>query len=121
MKFEFSLTEQDYIEYQLFTAYSSPRIQKRKKNTWLIYTGVSALLAMYFFRSDALVMAIFFGILALACAFFYPAYHKWNHRRHYTNFVKDNYKNRVGKSASLTFTEDEILSKDETGEAKINL
>ncbi len=66
-------------------------------------------------------MSIYFAIVAIVCALFYPKYFIWRYKKYYTAFIKENYANRFGQSEILEVMNDCILSKDSTGEGKIFL
>lgn len=121
MQIEYKLEADDFLTYQLFTASKSARIKKKKMANW-IGTPVSlVLLAVIFYLIEMKPLAIYFGLVALASASFYPMYFKWKYKRHYKGFIKENYAKRIGMVGSLEFQEEVISFHDKTGEAKINL
>ena len=121
MTIEYKIEEQDFLEFQLFTASKSDRINKKKRNGWVLLTAGSFIVAFYFYLNKNTAMTIYFGIVALACGLFYPKYFKWRYKKHYKAFIKENYSKRFGQIESLEINGDYIFSKDKTGEGKINL
>jgi hypothetical protein len=121
MKLEFELREDDFLIFQLFTSSTSPRIIRKKKNGWTFLTLGTILFAFLFYSFGNAFLAIYMATFAVITALFYPKYFKWRYKRHYENFIKDNYANRLGLMQTLEFHPDHIFLKDKTGESKINL
>ena len=121
MKLDYKIDEQDFLDFQLFTASKSDRINKKKRNGWILLTAGSIVIALYFYLNGNSTMTIYFGLVALACGLFYPKYFKWRYKNHYKTYIKENYSKRFGQIESLEISSDYIFSKDKTGEGKINL
>jgi len=51
--------------------------------------------------------------------FIYPRWEKQYYTRHYKGFIKENYKNRFDRIATLELTNDYILAKDNGSESKV--
>lgn len=121
MTLEYSIKEEDFLNFQLFTTSHNKRIQKRKNLVWIttpIVTGIATILAIV---SKNYGIAIYFGLIAITCALFYPRYFKWRYKKHYKTYIKENYVKRFGQSAILEFRENTIYSKDLTGEGTLNV
>lgn len=121
MIIKYKIHEQDFLDFQLFTASKSDRINKKKKNDWILLTFGSIAIAFYFYLSENIAMTIYCGIVALVCGFFYPKYFKWRYKKHYKAYIKENYSKRFGQDETLEIFNDCISSKDKIGEGKINL
>jgi YcxB-like protein len=121
MTLEYKIDEQDFLDFQLFTASKSDRINKKKRNGWILLTVGSIVVAFYFYLNQNNPMTIYFGLVAIATGVFYPRYFKWRYKKHYKTFIKENYSKRFGQVETLEINSDSILSKDKTGEGKINL
>ena len=121
MTLEYKIDEQDFLDFQLFTASKSDRINKKKRNGWILLTVGSIAVALSFYLKENIAMTIYFGLVALACGFFYPKYFKWRYKKHYKTYIKENYSKRFGQVETLEISNDWIFSKDKTGEGKINL
>jgi len=121
MTLEYKINEQDFLDFQLFTASKSDRINKKKRNGWILLTVGSIVVAFYFYLNQNNPMTIYFGLVAIAIGVFYPKYFKWRYKKHYKTYIKENYSKRFGQVAILEINNDSIFSKDKTGEGKINL
>jgi hypothetical protein len=121
MTLTYSLDQNDFLQYQLFTASKSDRIKKKRTKTWLILSGSWLLFSFVFYqRHDTLLFYLFlaYGLITLL---FYPYYQRRQYKNHYAKFIADTYKNRFGKTSNITFTETALETNDITGESKINL
>lgn len=121
MTLEYKIDEQDFLDFQLFTASKSDRINKKKRNGWILLTIGSIVVALYFYLNENVAMTIYFGLVAIACGLFYPKYFKWKYKKHYKPYIKENYSKRFGQIEALEINNDYIFSKDKTGEGKINI
>jgi hypothetical protein len=121
MTLEYKIDEQDFLDFQLFTASKSDRINKKKRNGWILLTIGSIVVALYFYLNENVAMTIYFGLVAIACGLFYPKYFKWKYKKHYKTYIKENYSKRYGQIEALEINNDYIFSKDKTGEGKINI
>lgn len=121
MKFEYKIDANDFLEFQLFTASTDPVIQKRKLRSWIILPFGSALFALFSYINGSIYLSIYFAVLAIVIALFYPRYFKWRYKKHYASFIARNYSTRFGEPAELEITKDYIRSKDKVAEGKIKL
>jgi purine-cytosine permease-like protein len=121
MTFEFKISEQDFLDFQLFTASKSDRINKKKRNGWLFLTIGAIVVALYFYVNHNTFLSIYSGLVAIVFGLFYPKYFKWRYKKHYKTYIKDIYSKRFGQIETIEISNDSILSKDKTGEGRINL
>ena len=121
MKLEFKIDEQDFLDFQVFTASKSKRINKKKRKGWILLTVASIVVAFYFYLNQNNTMTIYFGLVAVASVIFYPKYFKWRYIKHYKTYIKENYSKRFGEVETIEISNDSIFSKYKSGEAKINL
>jgi hypothetical protein len=121
MKIDYELQENDFLQFQLFTASKSDRIKRKKRNSWLIMTFCSFIIAGYFYIIENHSLAIYFGLISILTALFYPNYFKSRYKNHYKKFIKENYAKRFGQRETLEFHSDYIFAKNKTGEGKIYL
>jgi len=121
MIFKYKIEENDFLDFHIFTASKSKRIRKKKNKSWLLLTISSAVVAIYFYLNYNTPLAVYFGLVAVVCGLFYPKYFRWRYKRHYKTQIAENYSKRFGQIETLEITENQILSKDKTGESKVNL
>lgn len=119
MTINYKLNKEDFLTYQLFTASKSARIEMKRKRDLLILVIGSILFAAYFFYKQIVAMTIYFIVAAVVFALFYNRYFKWRYKKHYSNFIDENYQNRIGIESEMKILNDEIFVRDKTGEGKI--
>lgn len=121
MKLEYKIEEQDFLDFHLFTASKSYRINKKKRNGWVLLTVGAIVVAFYFYLNQNNAMTIYFGLVAIATGFFYPKYFKWRYKKHYKAYIAENYSKRFGQVETLEISNELIFSKGKIGEGKIKL
>ena len=121
MKFQYKIEAEDFLEFQLYTASKDPIVQKRKLRSWILLPIVFSIMALFSYTSKTYYLAVYFAILAIIIALFYPKYFTWRYKKHYASFIGRNYAKRFGQPAELEITKDYILSKDKVAEGKVKL
>jgi hypothetical protein len=121
MKFEYKISANDFLEFQLFTASTDPMIQKRKMRGWITMTIACILFAVFSFINGMIFLSGYFVILMIVVALFYPRYFKWRYKKQYAAFIYRNYSKRFGEPAELEITKDYIRSIDKVADGKIKL
>jgi hypothetical protein len=121
VKLTYILTENDFLQNQLFIASKSKRVKQQKRKAWLLYSAALLLLGFLFYQSNNTILSIYFLTFGLLTLFFYPLRQKSHYKNHYQKSIADIYKNRFGLTANINFTDAHIETIDITGESKINL
>jgi hypothetical protein len=119
MKFEYQIQEQDYLDFQLYTASKSPRFEKKQSNGRYFITISSLVLACYFIYAKDWGLAAYFGLQTAAFFLFYPWYFKWRQKVHYTKYIRRNYKNLFGRSEEIEIKGNTIHMVNSTGSGQI--
>jgi len=121
MTLRYTLQEEDFITFQLYTASKSERINKKRRKSWLFTTIFFASLSFMFFIADIELLSTYFGVATGLSLIFYPFYSSWRYKKHYTSYVRENYQSRVEREAMLTIDSEFIHHADETGEGKVKI
>jgi len=121
MKLEYALEKSDFVVFQLYTASKSERIKRKRFRIKIIFPLIYLVLGLFSLLINDIVLCIFFIIVGSAWYLFYPKYESNRYIKHYQSYIDENYKNRFGKSETIEFEDDAILSKDYTGESKLYL
>ena len=121
MKLEYQIDEQDFLDFQLFTASQSDRIRRKMLNEQLLLTLIYAILAGSFYFFYNILLTISFGIISILCGLFYPKYFRWRYKRHYKTYIRDNYANEFGEFGHIEINDNTIFSKDKIGESTLNI
>ena len=115
-----TLDENDYLTYQLYTASKTPRIRRARIRGWILTTVTLLCSAYLFFESYNDFLGYYFLVASALSLTIYPIYSRWRYKRHYKKYIKDTYMNRFGQESELEISNDVIVTKDKTGEGKIN-
>lgn len=67
------------------------------------------------------IMIVYFALFEILVWFYFPKYFNSRYKRYYLNYVKENYKNRIGIDETLEFTDSYIKSTSKIGEGQVNL
>lgn len=121
MILEFKIKEQDFLDFQLFTASQSESVNKKKIRGWLLLTLGALVFALYFHLIENLAMTIYCGFVAIVSGLFYPKYFKWRYKKHYETYIKEHYSKRFNQAETIEINSEYIFTKDKIGEGKINL
>lgn len=121
MTITYSIDEKDFLDFQLYTASHSPSIRQRRFRArtyppimYLVFAGIM----FYYHKPD---LTIIFAVLAVAWYFFYPLREKRLYSNSYEKFIRENFKDKFGKPATLTINDHYIINKDEISENKMQL
>jgi hypothetical protein len=117
---EYPLQADDYLQYQLYVASKSKRIQKKRKNSKIglpiIYIFFSIVI---YFYSNSLLSFLFIAI-AIAWYFLYPVWEKHHYIKHYKDFIDENYKANKEEKIVLEVNETYLFIKNNGSESKVN-
>lgn len=121
MELKYSLTEHDYFQQQLYLASKSKLIKdQRKKSRLFVLIGLLGLSFLFYITQNRVLMYYFAGS-GVICFFLFPVYLKKYYERVFTKYVKENFKNRIGLTSSITFKENAFEGYSEgIGNSEIN-
>jgi hypothetical protein len=120
MTIDYTIDESDFLTHQLFVASKSERIKKKRKRNKIIVPIVYTAIGILFFLQNNLSLTIMFFIIGILWFLIYPIWEKQQYIKHYKGFIKENYKNQVGRSITLEFSKDFIIAKNNSSESKIS-
>jgi YcxB-like protein len=120
MKLEYCLTENDFLQHQLFLASKSPRIRNKRTKSWLLAMTALLLIGFIFYQAGNITMTYCIAAFALYTAFFYRLYLRSHYKKHYLEFIRDNFKYSFNQTFTMSLMDDHIQTSDKTGESKIN-
>ncbi len=126
MTLTYSLSEEDYLQSQLFLASKTKSVKKRRQKEWLIFSSAFSLLGIiyaltlprpeaYYFIAYYLLGAVVFTFVA------YPPYQRGYYLNHYRKYVNKTFKNKFDQETTTTFNNDIIEGADATGNSQLNL
>ena len=103
MTLTYSLTESDFLQAQLFMASKAEHIKNQRIRSWILISLCFFVIGFIFVRGDNYALGYCFIGVGLLNSFFYPLYEAGYYRRHYQKHIKETFKNRIDKSATVTF------------------
>lgn len=121
MKINYKIEAGDFLAFQMFTASTDEIIQKRKRKSRFFYSVLFGMASVFCILNDTLFVGIYFGLLSITMALFYPHFFRWRYKKQYANFIARNYSKRFGEPAELEITKDFIYSKDKVADGKVKL
>jgi len=121
MTIDYKIDETDFLTYQLYVASKSDRIKKKRLRNKVIVSLIYVVFGLlcYFFEGQISIVIIFF-IIGLLWFFIYPLWERRHYVKHYQGFIKENYKDVLGRIATLEFNNEYILTKDNGSESKVS-
>ena len=119
MTIDYKIDENDFLTHQLFIASKSDRIKKKRQRSKVILPLIYVAFGLLFLFQDKVSVAIIFFIIGLLWFFIYPIWERRHYVKHYKGFIKENYKDRLGRNATLEFNNEYILAKENGSESKV--
>ena len=127
MTLTYSLTEEDYLQSQLFIASKSDRIKKQRRKDWLFFSGLLLLVGVVFslltFEKPILYYFLanyFVGVMVISFVA-YPPYQRNPYIQYYRKYVAEAFKESLNKQNTIKFNNDFIDCLDAKESSKLNL
>lgn len=121
MRIEYTLEKIDFLKYQLFAASTSERIIKSRKNSRIRLPIVYLILGLLLFAFADMIFALIFIGIGVVWYLLHPYFMKKRYIRHFTKYIDENYQNRFGKTVTIDFDGEYIISTDYLGESKLKI
>jgi len=119
MKYNIDYVENDFLQFQLFTASQSKRIKSKGRRSTFMIMIAFLVLALLFKESSTDFFFYAFLVWIPITYFFYPKYIKNHHYKHYQGFVKEMFQKRNNQPTALEFKDETIFSQNEYGESQL--
>lgn len=123
MKYKITFTEKDFVTFQLFNASQSSTLKRKRLRNWILFVLISVLLG-FLFRDKGNdfndFLSIYFFGFSLVTLLVYPFYSRWQYKKHYIKYIKEHYKERLGKTNEIEITPTFIWMRDGLNESKIS-
>ena len=120
MKLRLQLENKDYLAYHLYNS-SKSSLHKKKRMRGRIVIPILFLIlgSLFILTSKNLNAFLIYVAIAVFWFLLHPLYSRWLYKNHFRKHIKETYKNRVHKTAELTFKDDSVLIEEPTSETKI--
>src|SRR5690349_19467441 len=120
MIIEYLLNESDFITNQLYLASQSERIKKKRQRGRTFFPLIYIAFAVLFFFGERFLIVGVVMVVAILWYCLYPLWERNYYYKHYRDFVKENYQERMNKFVTLEINDDFISGKDEGSESKLS-
>src|SRR5687768_16332003 len=121
MTLTYNLSENDYLQYLLFSATKSERIKKERKQSLITVTFSLLVISLLFYITGNKILTYYFVAIAILCLVFYPLYLRSYYKNHYQKFLDEKSQNKLDEISTITLTENSIENFEKNCESKINL
>ncbi|MFA7273904.1 MAG: YcxB family protein [Crocinitomicaceae bacterium] len=119
MIFSFKIEQKDFLEFQLYTVSQSINVLKTRQRGRIITTLAAFLLTINLFVTGSQIAGLVMLVVAIFTYIFYPRFHRWRLKLHFTKYSKKNYGNHFGQDEVLEIHSNYIISKNIAGEGKV--
>jgi len=121
MKHQITLTENDYLTFQLYDSSTNPTKRKARRRGYIIITLASLPFIFHGYR-NGYDFAFYFGIACFVlAAMFGSMYFKWSAKKHYINHVRDAYKKLTDEKFEIEISDDVISTVEKTGSSTVKI
>jgi len=116
-----TLTENDFLTFQLFDASTNiTKIKARRKSYFLLIALGFVFVFLGYFQHDTFLFYYSIFCVVVVVLFYYK-YLKSKLKRHYIKYVKNTYSGSFNEQLHLEITDELLKTKDKTGETNITL
>ncbi len=119
MKIEFTLTQEDILNHQLFATSKSKRVMKRRAQGKIFLMLIYMATGLFIWERSGVVIGAVFFLVCLPLYFIYASMERNQYVKHIKAFVEDQFKTRGEKKTTLTFSEKQIDMKDGDNESVV--
>ena len=116
MKLNFTLSNADFLAYQLYASSKSKMLIKNRRRARIIIPLIYVAFGLFLIFSEKNLGMVFL-VFALLWYLIYPYYSKWLYTNRFKRHIQENHKNRVGQPIEIEFFEDHFISKDSVSES----
>ena len=120
MTIETYIDENDLLTCQLYYASKSKQIKKKRQKNRIIIPILYTVFALILYFIDKSIISYLFFIFAILWYFLYPIYERRRYIKHYTTWNKENSLNKIGKVATIEFSNEFIITKEGINEGKLS-
>jgi len=117
----FTLTENDYIMFQLHEASTNPVKIKSRKKSFFILLALSLLTICYGYLKDEIFLLYYGLFCTLLVLCFGNVYLRWRHKRHYSRHVKNNNNGQSKESVQIEISNEQIRIIDKVSDTHIKI
>jgi hypothetical protein len=121
MKLEFTLTEKDLLNHQLFATSKSKRIMKRRAKGKIFLLLIYMATGLFIWDRNGVVTGAVFFLVCLPLYFLYASMERKQYVKHIGAYVEEQFKSRGDRKTTLTFDDQQIEMRDGENESVVPL
>lgn len=121
MKIEYTLEQENLIEFHLFSISQNKTLTKNMRISKLMLAGLFAFFAINVYNSGNIKFAIILGVFMIFSLIFYNKLYRHKVKTLYSKTIKQNYSKRIGKKQTIEFSFEELIVHDNMGESKTKI
>lgn len=119
MNLEYALTEQDFLDYQMYSATKSARINKKRQRSRMGMSLLYLAFGVFFLATQSYAFGAVFMGFAIIWFFARPMLDKKRYEKHFLGFINEHYKDSFDRKVNLELTDDYIFAKEAGMESKV--
>jgi len=111
LKIDYSLTENDFLEFQMYFSLRSKQHSSQRKKAKILTSIVLGAIGYYFAIIEA--KTIGYAYLAAGTLFliFYNRYSYWKYKRHFIKHIREHRKGLIGLTLTLELQGDQMMAR----------
>lgn len=119
MKVAYSISAEDYLTFQLFSASQSAEVKNRRSRSRYLFSLINLAIGVYFIADHNMLLGCTFLVFAVIWYFITPAMQKNAYEKRYAEYIKKHFYNRFDKPATLEIDDYTITSTDPVSTGKV--
>lgn len=117
----YHLTKEDHLAFQLYDASTSERIRKKRRYSRLRVPIVYLILGAVLIWAALLEFGLLMMVIGALWYFIYPKYEAKRYKKHFQEYVDENFKEKHNEAAKLELDMEHIYGSSSLGESKIKV
>lgn len=119
MLLTYTVSDSDYLNYQLYVASKSPQIAKKRRRVRVLVPVAYVIMALYGYFKENYTMAITFAVVAILWWLLYPLRDRKIYINHYKRFIQENLQTAEKRNVTLEISPSFFVARDGENESKI--
>ena len=108
MIYNYTIDENDYLQYLYYSTSKSAKVQKRRSINKLLLMVMYVGTGMFLFSRNGPIASAAFFLLCVPLYFLYNSFERKQYQRHFTKFINTHFKERIGKPHTIDLEENGI-------------
>lgn len=119
MRLSYTLDENDFLEFNLYTASKSDSFNKKMRRGMIFLLVMILIMSIYLIAYKHYEWLFYPAALIVVVLFFYKKYYKWRLKKSYLKYIQSNHKDQLKKEEILELKPKSVYVKNQLGEGSI--